>query len=566
MLSHTPSPGRPASVALAAGLLFTLAALPASAAELEAQSRITEVTVFPDRARVTRLIEVPLPAGATTVVVGDLPPGLMGESLRASGAGESRLLLGAVETRLRHGRELTREEERRLKAEIEALGDRKRQTADRIAALKFKQGVIEAIGVEFPKTRDEEGEGRLPDPETWIKAWNALGEGAAEVRAEILAQEFEARALDRQIEEKQKRLSQIATGNKARLEARIAVEAAAAGTATLRLTYQIGGASWRPIYDARLDAEAAQVGLSQIGEVSQRTGEDWTGVALTLSTARPAIGAQAPELAAWFIDLYQPSRQDKLESRSERDRLLGQFRDEANEDYAGGTTAVTSAPSLAPAEQQTAMIAAGTFAAEYRIPGRVDVPADQSASKYLIQEHALDAELSVLAVPKLGTQAYLQAQVTYGGEDALLPGPVAVFRDGAFIGKSRLDLTRSGEEVELSFGADDRVRVTYQLVEGQRSSEGLISRDRRIERIYKVSVANLHARAMTIEVQDQLPVAQDERIEVELLEDSTEPTARDLEDRTGVLAWRYDYAAGEEKQITLGYAVEFPEEVSVYGF
>ena len=565
MLSLAPSPGRPASVAFAAGLLFTLAALPASAADLEAQSRIAEVTVFPDRARVTRLIEVTLPAGATTVVVPGLPPGLMGESLRASGAGESRLLLGAVETRLRHGQELTREEERRLKAEIEALGDRKRQIADRIAALRFKQGVIEAIGVEFPKTRDEEGNSALPDPETWIKAWNALGEGAAEVRAEILAQEFESRELERQIAQKQKRLSQIATGNKASLEARIAVEAEAAGTATLRLTYQIGGASWRPIYDARLDAEADRVGLSQIGEVTQRTGEDWSDVALTLSTARPAIGAQAPELAAWFIDLYQPSRQNKLESRSERDRLLGQLRDEANETY-GTTTASPDAPALAPAEQQTALIAAGAFAAEYRIPGRVDVPADQSASKYLIQEHALEAELSVLGVPKLGPQAYLLADVTYGGEDALLPGPVAVFRDGAFIGKSRLDLTRSGEEVQLSFGIDDRVRVEYQLVEGQRSSEGIISRDRRVERIYKVSVANLHVRPMAIEIQDQLPVSRDERIEVELLDDSTEPTARDLEDRTGVLAWRYDYAPGEEKKITFGYAVEFPEEVSVYGF
>ena len=566
MLSLAPSPGRPASVALAAGLLFTLAALPASAADLEAKSRITEVTVFPDRARVTRLIEVVLPSGATTVVVPDLPPGLMGESLRASGSGESRLLLGAVETRLRHGRDLTQEEERRLKAEIEALGDRMRQIADRVAALKFKQGVIEAIGVEFPNTRDEEGQSRLPDPETWIKAWNALGEGAAEVRAEILAQEFESRDLERQVAQKQKRLSQIATGNKADLEARIAVEAAAAGTATLRLTYQIGGASWRPIYDARLDAEAAQVGLSQIGEVTQRTGEDWSDVALTLSTARPAIGAQAPVLAAWFVDIFEERQQAQPKYRRKDDDLLGLFSDKAESESNAEPAATSPAPELAPAEQQTAEIAAGAFAAEYRIPGRVDVPADQSASKYLIQEHNLSASLSVLAVPKLGLQAYLLAEVTYGGEDALLPGPVAVFRDGAFIGKSSLGLTRSGEEVELSFGIDDRVRVEYRLVEGLRSSEGLINKDRRIERIYKMTIANLHKRPMAIEIQDQLPIAGDERIEVELLSDSTEPTARDLEDRTGVLAWRYDYAPGEEKQITFGYAVEFPEEASVYGF
>ena len=160
MPSRISSPGRPASVALAVGLLFFAAAAPLRAAGLEADSRITAVTVFPDRAQVTRLIEVPLPQGDTTVVVSGLPASLLGDSLRVEGAGSTRLRLGAVEARTRHGRTAAREEERRLKAEIEALGDRKRLVTDRIAALKFKQGVIEAIGVAFlgtRETRDEDG-------------------------------------------------------------------------------------------------------------------------------------------------------------------------------------------------------------------------------------------------------------------------------------------------------------------------------------------------------------------------------------------------------------------------
>ncbi len=292
MSSRKPSPGRPASVALAVGLLFFVAS-PLQAAELAAESRIAAVTVFPDRAQVTRLIEVPLPQGDTTLIVLGLPANLLGDSLRVEGAGSSRLLLGAVEARTRHGRAATREAEHRLKAEIEALSDRKRLITERIAALRFKQGVIEAVGVEFPKTKDQDGDSRLPDPKTWAAAWDALGEGSAQVRAEIVGEEVAARALEREIEEKQARLAQIATGQTASVEARVAVEAAAAGTATLRLSYQVPGASWRPIYDARLDAETRKVSLTQLGEVRQRTGEDWTGVALTLSTARPATGAKA---------------------------------------------------------------------------------------------------------------------------------------------------------------------------------------------------------------------------------------------------------------------------------
>ena len=561
MMSQKPSPGRPASVALAVGLLFVVAAPEVRAAEVAADSRIAAVTVFPDRAQVTRLIEVPLPAGDSTLVVSGLPAGLLGDSLRVEGEGSARLLLGAVEARTRHGRAATREEERRLQAEIEALGDRRRLVTDRIAALKFKQGVIEAVGVEFPKTRDEDGESRLPDPETWIKAWNALGEGSAQVRAEIAEAEVAARALDREIAQKQRQLSQIATGATASVEARVAVEANAEGTATLRLTYQVPrAASRRPIYDARLDAARERVSLTQLGEVRQRSAEDWTGVALTLSTARPATGAQAPDLAAWFVDIVEPA---PAGPRREDD-LLSLFKDETQTDEVGAAAAEAPAPQ--PAESNSALVAAGEFAAEYRIPGRVDVPADNSTHKVLIQERETEAALSVLAVPKLAPQAYLLAEVTYGGEDALLPGPMAVFRDGAFIGNGRLDLLRGGETFKLSFGADDRVRVKYRLAGGQRSSEGLITKDRRVERRYEIEVANLHRRAMRIEVQDQLPVPRDERIEVELLKATTEPSARDLGDRTGVLAWTYDYAAGETREITFGYAVEFPEKVSLYGF
>ena len=569
MPSRISSPGRPASVALAVGLLFFAAAAPLRAAGLEADSRITAVTVFPDRAQVTRLIEVPLPQGDTTVVVSGLPASLLGDSLRVEGAGSTRLRLGAVEARTRHGRTAAREEERRLKAEIEALGDRKRLVTDRIAALKFKQGVIEAIGVEFPgtrETRDEDGRSRLPDPKTWAEAWNALGEGAAQVRAEIAKEEVAARALEREIEAARQRLSQIATGQTASVEARVAVEAAAAGTAALRLTYQVPGASWRPIYDARLEARTERVTLTQLGEVRQRTGEDWRGVELTLSTARPATGAQAPELAAWFVDIFEPPVPARPEHRREDD-LLSLFKDKERtvEESATGAAVPEAAPPR-PAETKAALVAAGAFAAVYRIPGRVDVAADNSTHKVRVQERETAAALSLRAVPKLSPQAYLLAEITYGGEDALLPGPMAVFRDGAFIGNGRLDLLRSGETLKLSFGADDRVRIKYRLAGGQRSSEGILAKDRRIERRYEIEVANLHQRPMTIEIQDQLPVPRDERIEVELLKAGTEPTATDLDDKSGVLAWSYDYAPGETREITFGYALAFPEKASLYGF
>jgi uncharacterized protein (TIGR02231 family) len=140
-----------------------------------------------------------------------------------------------------------------------------------------------------------------------------------------------------------------------------------------------------------------------------------------------------------------------------------------------------------------------------------------------------------------------------------------VFRDGSYVGLTQLKLTAPGEEVELSFGADDKVKIDHRLLSDGESQEGIISTDRRIERQYRTKVANRHERAIEITLMDQMPVSQDERIEVELLRSTTKPTETDPEDRKGVLAWRYLYQPGEEREIQFGYAVTAPEDVPILG-
>lgn len=127
-------------------------------------------------------------------------------------------------------------------------------------------------------------------------------------------------------------------------------------------------------------------------------------------------------------------------------------------------------------------------------------------------------------------------------------------------------LLRPGEQQKFSFGIDDKVRVEYRLVEGERSSEGLINKDRRQERRYLTKVTNHHERVMAITVLDNLPLPRDELIEVDLLKYTTAPSETDVEDRKGVLAWVADYQPGESQEIHFGYAVTYPEDQQVPGF
>ncbi|MDW7708850.1 MAG: mucoidy inhibitor MuiA family protein [Deferrisomatales bacterium] len=536
---------------LAGGVLVPAGAI---GAELAAESRTSAVTVFADRAVVTRAAEVDLPRGEATVVVGGLPAGLIEDSLRVEGRAPMGLVLGPLESRPVFSEELVRDRERRLTEELQGLRDEERASADHARALQTQLAFIEALGKKLPERLDAELARGATEPGLWREAWTAVGAGAAETYAAIQATEVARRAIGEKIRRVQQELAQVATGRREEVQVRLRVAAVEAGRATLLLSYHVGGAEWSPAYDARLSPEEGSLYLDQLARVRQSTGEDWNEVTLTLSTARPGVGAEPPGLDPWFIDFLRVAPLPRAKGPAAEDVALRLE-----------TAAAPDAGALAAARQE-AEVVAGEFAAEYRIPGTVTVPSDRQPHQFAVGGQTLEPRLSVRAVPKREPVGYLLARAVLQGPAPLLPGPVALFRGDTHVGRVSLPLVRPGEELELSFGADDRVRVVHAFETGERSRRGIFEKRRREERRYRMAVGNHHGRPLEVTVLDQLPVPRDERIHVELLEGSTPPTERDAEGVRGVVAWRRTYQPGEEVTIRFGYAVTYPEGETVPGF
>src|SRR5262249_13029005 len=208
-------------------------------------------------------------------------------------------------------------------------------------------------------------------------------------RAGMRTAEIEIRDIDAKTAKLQQDMAQIQTGRSATVVARINLEAAAAESATLRLSYQLPDATWYPLYDARLDSEAGKMSLAQLGQVQQRTGEDWTGVALTLSTAQPSVGAVLPELDSWFVQVAQPV-------------VGGELPRDAG---AAGGPPVSEPQNMADVKSKdeeddklakmNAQLVASEFSAEYRIPGTANVPSDAAPHKFAIATHEMTAKLAV---------------------------------------------------------------------------------------------------------------------------------------------------------------------------
>lgn len=82
-------------------------------------------------------------------------------------------------------------------------------------------------------------------------------------------------------------------------------EGATVEDVSISLTYRVPGARWAPSYTLRIESDAqAQLELRAV--VAQRTGEDWTGAKLTVSTASWQAWHDLPRLDALRVGRSQP--------------------------------------------------------------------------------------------------------------------------------------------------------------------------------------------------------------------------------------------------------------------
>jgi uncharacterized protein (TIGR02231 family) len=295
-------------------------------------------------------------------------------------------------------------------------------------------------------------------------------------------------------------------------------------------------------------------------EVTQASGEDWNGVALTLSTSRPSGGTAAPYLEAVLAQLQYP-----YEPEAAGKSYVTMAAPAAPSARAiGGEADLRKEEADRPAELVEAAADFGDFKAEYRVPGKVSLASGVGARGFRIVTETPVVELQVRAVPVLTASAYLTARFLAPAGAPLLAGKVALYRDGAFVGRGDIAFTNAGARLDLGFGADDRVKVTRVALDRATAEHGVFSSRKTDTRRFKITVENLHKQPVSITVLDRAPYAEDETVKVVRLDGTTAPTTENVDDRRGVMAWTWTYAPGETREIEHGYEVSWPADKVVY--
>jgi len=546
-----------AGLMLGASVAVLVSVAPALADDLRADSAIASVTVFPTGAAIVRDAAVALPQGDSTIVIDTLPDELDADSLKVSGAGDSVLAIASVETVEVAAGESDDPKRAAITGAMQQLQDKIDAIDDRLAALDARKHFLEQLVEQAPNGFGKALAAGNGDISGWSAAAEAVGNGLSEVADSVRAAHVEERDLDKQLDAQKQALADLPAPAEHK-QVRIAVSAEAAGKASLSVTYRVASATWKPTYDAELatgdNGGQPSLVLVRRAEVTQATGEDWSGVRLALSTARTEGGTEAPDLQPTLVSLYDADKYTATESAPAAAPAPPAF-DAVGELRAAGSSADK------PATVIEAAADFGDFHAEYDVPGAVSVASGKGARSLQLGSETLDPKLSVKTAPALAETAYLTAAFTSPSSAPLLAGPVALFRDGSFVGNGAIAFSEAGKDIDLGFGADDRVHVTRATLAEQTGQHGFIVNTRKTDqRSYKITVENLHSHPFEITVLDRIPYAEDQAVTVNRTTGATAPTATDVDDRRGVLAWTYTYDAGQSRDIVNAYEVSWPAD------
>ena len=224
----------------------------------------------------------------------------------------------------------------------------------------------------------------------------------------------------------------------------------------------------------------------------------------------------------------------------------------------------------------------------YEIPGlRTVAPSFTTRRHKIASVHLKDVHLSYVIVPKLRAAAFLKARVRNTSSIALLKGPAGLTLDGSFLGNTNLPRCSAGDHFHLSLGVDPSVSVAYAKPVVKRSQTGLFTKEGSGVYTRTCVITNTKSNR-TIEgtVLDQVPVSEEERLRVEILQPvglkidgdavktGTGVAGRGMEKwgratavlrKGGEVAWEVKIEPGRSAKLMLEYEVKFPSSESVVG-
>lgn len=537
----------------------------------EVAGSVSKVIVYRGQALVTRTIELELPTGGSQIVVQKLPNAIVSESIYAQVQGGATV--SSVRYRERAVKEDTREEVKQLEAQIEEVKNQQYQAQrDKDIAIWLFRHFERQWKLSVDAANANLNRGVL-ESKPVEELTNHLEEKAIQWHERTVEIEFRQKELKKELELLNRKLEKLQAGrSRTEREAVLFVNNPRTGKVVIELNYLVNEASWLPQHNLRANPEQAIVTVEYNAVIHQASGEDWTNVALSLSTAQPTTAAAAPALEPMEVrvapsvpkirevkkELLEQDVQLGVPVRGEYRDLSGRFQQlqRSRSEMARRGKAAQAELNIAAVSNQMIELMADKKAVQviqtaakrfartegvsvtYALPGPITMPSRSDQQLVNIASFKTRADFLMLATPLLTDYVYLQADIANDSDVILLAGPASMYRDGEFVGKGQLEMVTIGEKFTAGFGVDSQIKILREF------------KDKKIETIwgnrvenydYRLAINNYKNTKVKLHLLERIPYTEDEKLEIINFKTdvglSTDPEYLRTDRQKGILRW-----------------------------
>jgi len=509
-----------------------------SQGQVKVDAENQHITVFLNRAQIDARVKTTVQAGTTKMIIGNVATTTDPNSIQIGGKGDV-VIMG-------------------VKFKQNYLGNKKRSVLE--DSLKMAKSELEVVDV-LVKVADNERNMLMANsniknekdgatPEDLKEMMDFFRTKLTEIGTRQMQLVRQSKDLQDKINRFQQQLNSQGTNvNQPAGEIELTLQAKAYSAVELNLTYIANNAGWSPVYDIRAKDVKSNIDLAYHANVYQSTGIDWKNVKLTLSTANPAEGGTKPELYTLNVSIYEPvvvQAKNVRTMKFEAPQAMAMEAATAMADVATSASFVNTVQS--------------TLAVNFDISIPYNIPSGGNAEMVDIQNHSLRSTFKYYTVPKFDKDAFLTSIITDWEKYNLLPGTANVYFEGTFVGTTDIAGGEAKDSLLISMGRDKKIISKRETIEEFKSRKNVGSNIRETFG-YRITLRNTKNEPISIVMEDQVPISQDSRIEVEL-EDAK---GADFNRETGKLTWKLTLQPLENKEILLKYNVKYPKGKNIQG-
>ena len=228
--------------------------------EIVAKSKISSVTIYPDRATIIREADLTFGSGTHSVFFENLPVTLIPNSLRVSGKGTAVVKVVGLDLTSQYLEFALLPEVKKLQAEIDALELEMSKTVNRIEVLNSQEKFLKSIESANAAQASQEIMLGKPDTESWERVLNFLGSKLTEVKKGKLEQNQILKDQRAKLNALKKKLNSIRPQRSTESrKVSVILDAARAGRFKLSLSYTVMRARWIPLYTIRALPDSSEI-------------------------------------------------------------------------------------------------------------------------------------------------------------------------------------------------------------------------------------------------------------------------------------------------------------------